>query len=90
MNIKETTENYRPVSWPQEGVAGQTGSWRSMRPCVDADKCTHCQICWIFCPDAVIDRETTDINYTYCKGCGICAKECPVNAITMVQEGAED
>jgi pyruvate ferredoxin oxidoreductase delta subunit len=26
-------------------------------------------------------------NYYYCKGCGICAKECPVDAISMVQEG---
>ncbi|MCX6701287.1 MAG: 4Fe-4S binding protein [Methanomicrobiales archaeon] len=25
-------------------------------------------------------------NETYCKGCGICAEECPSDAITMEQE----
>ncbi|MFP3483271.1 MAG: 4Fe-4S binding protein, partial [Caldivirga sp.] len=25
-------------------------------------------------------------NYDYCKGCGICANECPVKAIKMVPE----
>ncbi|MGC8974292.1 MAG: 4Fe-4S binding protein, partial [Thermoproteus sp.] len=26
------------------------------------------------------------IDYTYCKGCGICAHECPTKAIEMVPE----
>jgi pyruvate ferredoxin oxidoreductase delta subunit len=27
------------------------------------------------------------IDYEYCKGCGICAEECPADAIKMVEEG---
>jgi pyruvate ferredoxin oxidoreductase delta subunit len=28
------------------------------------------------------------INYDYCKGCGICAEECPADAIRMVDESS--
>ena len=55
MSMKEVTKAYRPISWPQKGVAGETGSWRSHRPVVDAQKCTKCQLCWIYCPEATID-----------------------------------
>ena len=43
----------------------------------------------IFCPEAVIWRnkdDSIDIDYDYCKGCGICANVCPVKAIKMVRE----
>ncbi|MBL8491368.1 MAG: 4Fe-4S binding protein, partial [Rhodocyclaceae bacterium] len=29
-----------------------------------------------------------DVNYATCKGCGICAHECPQRAISMVPEDA--
>ena len=34
----------------------KTGSWRSRLPVVDKDQCIHCGVCWLFCPDAAIDR----------------------------------
>jgi Pyruvate/2-oxoacid:ferredoxin oxidoreductase delta subunit len=27
-----------------------------------------------------------EINYDYCKGCGICAQECPRGVIDLVEE----
>jgi pyruvate ferredoxin oxidoreductase delta subunit len=32
------------------------------------------------------DGKLTGIDYSHCKGCGICAEECPVKAIKMVDE----
>ncbi len=78
-----------PLSHPTEGSMGKTGSWRIFRPEVNYSKCTHCTICWVFCPDAAITRQQDDspkIDYDYCKGCGICANECPVKAIVMIRE----
>ena len=61
---------------------------RTMRPVIDANKCVKCDMCWIFCPDGCILRqEEYSVNYTYCRGCGVCARECARNAITMVREG---
>lgn len=73
-----------------------TGSWRSDRPVWDKNKCIHCLNCWISCPDSSIKiapdekRVTvvTGIDYDHCKGCGICAAECPpkIKALSMEQE----
>jgi pyruvate ferredoxin oxidoreductase delta subunit len=40
------------------------------------------------CPDSAIHRDVKYyvIEYDYCKGCGICANECPRKAIAMVPE----
>ena len=37
------------------------------------------------------DKETNDMvfDYDFCKGCGICANECPADAIEMGLEGKE-
>jgi len=83
------------MSRPSIGEAGKTGEWRNKRPAVDRAKClaekqgkVTCQICWVYCPDGCIARGIgPDIDLTYCKGCGICAQECPADAIEMVPEG---
>jgi len=69
----------------------ETGSWRSFRPVRDDEKCIHCLTCWIYCPDSAIiveDGKVVGVDLDHCKGCGICARECPkkVQAITMVKE----
>lgn len=68
-----------------------TGSWRSQKPSRDLKKCTNCLICWMYCPEACIlvkNGKLQKIDYDYCKGCGICATECPFKAITMTDEDA--
>lgn len=69
-----------------------TGGWRSQRPVRDEAKCTNCLFCWIYCPDSAVgvaDQKITGFNLDHCKGCGICAKQCPADAIVMVTEGCE-
>lgn len=76
---------------PEAGnsVDYETGEWRSLRPVIDLERCTHCMICWIYCPDSSIlveDSRVLGIDLKHCKGCGICAHECPPKVITMVGE----
>ncbi|MDP8254138.1 MAG: 4Fe-4S binding protein [Candidatus Alcyoniella australis] len=77
----------------------RTGDWRSMRPVTDESKCISCGWCWLLCPDhsrQPFPRKSPkadcpfddfyDVDEYYCKGCGICAAECPTGAIKMVPE----
>jgi pyruvate ferredoxin oxidoreductase delta subunit len=62
--------------------------WRTFKPVIDQEKCVNCLRCFLVCPDGVIDKSgpQLEIDYDYCKGCGICAVECKLNAIEMVKE----
>ena len=67
----------------------KTGDWRTERPILDKEKCIKCALCWIYCPDAAIkpgEDGYYEADLHYCKGCGICASICPVEAITMIEE----
>ena len=60
------------------------------RRCMSCGNCFECDNCFGVCPDnAVIklgESMRYEFNYDFCKGCGICVKECPCGAIDMVPE----
>jgi phenylglyoxylate dehydrogenase delta subunit len=64
------------------------GDWRSFRPVVIRAKCVKCAVCWLYCPVQCIVEKAAwfDVKLDTCKGCGICAAECPQNAIVMIEE----
>ena len=77
------------VTEPGNASRYKTGDWRSQRPTYEFKKCIKCALCQIFCPEGCIfpNKEGNfEAEMYYCKGCGICAKECPTGVITMVEE----
>jgi Pyruvate/2-oxoacid:ferredoxin oxidoreductase delta subunit len=53
--------------------------------CLSCGTCNLCRLCVRFCPDACISAhaDKIEVDPDYCKGCGICAYECPRGVITM-------
>lgn len=60
------------------------------RRCLSCGNCFECDNCYAVCPDNAVIKlgpgSRFAINYDYCKGCGLCAEECPCGAIDMVRE----
>jgi 2-oxoacid:acceptor oxidoreductase delta subunit (pyruvate/2-ketoisovalerate family) len=60
------------------------------RRCLSCGNCFECDNCYAVCPDNAVIKlgagNRFEINYDYCKGCGLCAEECPCGAIEMVKE----
>jgi len=62
--------------------------------CFSCGNCFACDNCWTFCPDESVlkAREVASdgthyvFDYDYCKGCGLCASECPCGFIAMIDE----
>ncbi len=68
-------------------LENKTGDWASKVAFVDQEKCIKCHQCVLFCPEGCInigsDGKKVDVDGNYCKGCSVCAAECPVKAISM-------
>jgi 2-oxoacid:acceptor oxidoreductase delta subunit (pyruvate/2-ketoisovalerate family) len=60
------------------------------RRCLSCGNCFECDNCFGVCPDNAVIKlgssQRYEINYDFCKGCGICVSECPCGAIDMVPE----
>jgi NADPH-dependent glutamate synthase beta subunit-like oxidoreductase len=73
------------------GLDEQTALFEARR-CMSCGSCFACDNCFGVCPDnAVLKLDPAGsyayaIDLDYCKGCGLCAAECPCGAIEMVPE----
>ena len=60
------------------------------RRCLSCGNCFECDNCFGVCPDNAVIKlgpsQRYQFDYDFCKGCGICVKECPCWAIEMVPE----
>lgn len=80
------TGDFREVN---PGLPWQVAQAEALR-CLNCGVCNECELCMIFCPDEAIRPNPEGhgfvIDLEYCKGCGICAAECPRGAMVMTEE----
>ena len=74
-----------------------TASRTGLLPVLNREKCIHCGVCDLVCPDYCLawgdgevggkfERELMGVDYRYCKGCQRCVESCPTGALTTEQE----
>lgn len=67
----------------------ENSGWRTKKPVLNEDLCIGCFYCYLCCPEGVIFKSNgkVDIDYDFCKGCGICVRVCKKSAFKMIREG---
>jgi 2-oxoacid:acceptor oxidoreductase delta subunit (pyruvate/2-ketoisovalerate family) len=72
-----------------EGLNEENALFEARR-CLSCGNCFECDNCFGVCPDNAVIKlgpsERYKFDYDFCKGCGICATECPCGAIDMIPE----
>jgi 2-oxoacid:acceptor oxidoreductase delta subunit (pyruvate/2-ketoisovalerate family) len=90
--VQPMLETARRQSTFDEVLGGldETNALYEARRCLSCGNCFECDNCYGMCPDNAVIKlgpgNRFQFNYDYCKGCGICAQECPCGAIAMVPE----
>ena len=77
----------------EQGIS-HTESVNESKRCLSCGSCFACDNCWTLCPDSAVlktqeaaaDGSHYVFDYDFCKGCGLCAKECPCGFIAMEDE----
>jgi 2-oxoacid:acceptor oxidoreductase delta subunit (pyruvate/2-ketoisovalerate family) len=73
-----------------QGGLDESSAQFEARRCLSCGNCFECDNCYGMCPDNAVIKlgpgKRFQFNFDYCKGCGICATECPCGAIEMVAE----
>jgi NADPH-dependent glutamate synthase beta subunit-like oxidoreductase len=71
------------------GLSEATALFEARR-CLSCGNCFECDNCYAVCPDNAIVKlgpgNGFAVDLDYCKGCGLCAAECPCGAIDMRPE----
>jgi len=91
-SVRPKLEAARRASTFDEVVAGldeETALFEARR-CLSCGNCFECDNCYGVCPDNAVIKlgpgKGYRFDFDYCKGCGICAQECPCGAIAMGPE----
>ncbi len=92
-SVQPQLETERRRSTFEEVVAGldiATALYEARR-CMSCGHCFSCDNCYGVCPDNAVIKlgdpgELYKIDLDFCKGCGLCAEECPSGAIEMIPE----
>ena len=90
--VRPVLDLARRTSSFEEVVKGldETNALFEARRCLSCGNCFECDNCYGVCPDNAVIKlgpgNRFKFNFDYCKGCGVCAAECPCGAIRMVPE----
>jgi 2-oxoacid:acceptor oxidoreductase delta subunit (pyruvate/2-ketoisovalerate family) len=90
--VRPTLEMARRRATFDEVTQGldETNALYEARRCLSCGNCFECNNCYGICPDNAVIRlgpgNRFKFDYDFCKGCGLCAQECPCGAIMMVPE----
>jgi len=91
-SVRPHLDAARRISTFDEVTGGldQSTALYEARRCMSCGNCFECDNCYGVCPDNAVIKlgrgRRYEIDLDYCKGCGICAAECPCGAIDMVPE----
>ncbi|MDE2161351.1 MAG: FAD-dependent oxidoreductase, partial [Burkholderiales bacterium] len=86
LDLARRTSSFDEV---QGGLSAANALFEARR-CMSCGNCFECDNCYGVCPDNAVVKlgpgQGFEFNLDYCKGCGVCAAECPCGAIEMRPE----